>query len=512
MNRRSPTPREIIHRLVTVQDGAASQTDSGERSLDVIASDESVDRYGDVISAGGWQLEAFRKNPIALFSHDQTAPIGTVSDVRVAGNQLLARIQFAAAGISARIDELWALVQAGVLRAVSVGFTVASMDDLEPIRNADQDVTGYRYLNPELLEISLVAVPANPNALALAKSLVRDPRAYFQPEEPTMEPTEIPAGQLRSLVQHPTRLSDALPPDIAAQIERTGRCSFEVATSLRVLARNTLGETVPVDPSVVGPTTLRLVQGYIAPSPLLIELLARVPAGGASITQNLIAYKPDTATGNKAAQVAEGAVKPESDLMATPSVLAFHVWAHHVGITKVALADLPALRQLLDTILTRGLLAKVDAGVYATLAAAATVFTPAAGSSVIDNAALACAQLTAQGGTGVVAAVNPMDLAHSDIAKASTSGVYVGRPPINGQVVGCPTIPTGKLLAFSNEGAYVAEREAVNVVAGLANDDFTRNIVRLLAEWRGVPVLQIPAFILSGDAAAAVGGATRRAA
>jgi HK97 family phage prohead protease len=501
MNRRAPTPREKLFRLVTVEPAAAAESATGERTLDVVASDETVDRYGDVITAEGWQLEAFRKNPVALFSHDYAAPIGTVEPVAVTGKQLLGRIRFAAAGVSARIDELWRLVQAGILRAVSVGFQVASEDDYEAMFDDSGRVTGFRFLRQELLELSLVTVPANPNALAIAKSLgIANPRAYFQPEEPTMEPTEAPAGALRPLVRQPSRLSDALPEDIAQQIERVGRCAFEFQGSLRTLARNTLGETIPVSPSLIGPTTVTLVSAPW-PSPLLIELLPRVPASGASITQNVLSYKPDTSTGDKAALVAEGATKPESDLQAVSSVLPYHVFAHHVGVTRIALADLPSLRQLIDTILSRGLLSKVDAAIYTTLAAAATPFSPGAGSSAIDNAAIAAATLAALGGTGVTVALNPLDLAASDIEKATGSGVYIGRPPVNGQVVGCPTIPPGKLFAFANEAAYVAEREAVNVIAGVANDDFVKNIVRLLAEWRGAGVLQLPSLLLSGNAA-----------
>src|SRR5438105_1903827 len=41
---------------------------------DVIFSDGSIDRYGDSIDQKGWQLEAFRSNPVALWSHDSSSP------------------------------------------------------------------------------------------------------------------------------------------------------------------------------------------------------------------------------------------------------------------------------------------------------------------------------------------------------------------------------------------------------------------------------------------------------
>jgi HK97 family phage major capsid protein len=298
------------------------------------------------------------------------------------------------------------------------------------------------------------------------------------------------------------RLSDSLPADIAVGIERAGRVAFEWRGQLRTLARNTIGLTVPTDPTLIGPTAARLFAAPVA-SPLLIELLPTVPVTGSSITQNLIDYDPAD-TGNKAAVVPEAALKPESDVGVDSSVLPFATWAHHIGVTRQALSDLPALRQLLDVLLTRGLLRKVDTGVFTTLSTAATVFTPAAGSLVLDNAALAAATLQAKGGTNVTVALNPLDLVAADTAKTSGSGQYIGRPAsINATLVACPTIPLNKLFAFASEGAYIAEREAVNVVAGIANDDFLKNIIRLLSEWRGVAVVQLPSLLLYGNASAA---------
>lgn len=146
----------IIHKTVAARDG-----------LDFVLSDETVDRYGDIIEAAGWDLRNFKKNPIALFGHSSGFPIGTWSNVRVEGKRLVATLQLAAKGTSARIDELIALVEQGILRAVSVGFRPL---ESEPI-DAKDPWGGQRYTKSELLETSLVSVPANPSALALAKSL-----------------------------------------------------------------------------------------------------------------------------------------------------------------------------------------------------------------------------------------------------------------------------------------------------------------------------------------------------
>src|SRR5262249_37675111 len=70
-------------------------------------------------------------------------------------------------GISARIDEIRKLINAGILRAVSVGFHPL---DTEPL-NPKDPWGGVRFKQQELVETSVVSVPANPNALAIAKSL-----------------------------------------------------------------------------------------------------------------------------------------------------------------------------------------------------------------------------------------------------------------------------------------------------------------------------------------------------
>ena len=156
-----------------IEKAATAEVDAADpRTMRFVASDESVDRYGDVIVAKGWQLEQFRRNPVLLWAHDATAPIGTVPEVEIKGKRLLATVRFTDEGINPQADLVAKLVQAKELRAVSVGFTVGSADDVELIRDERNDnVTGYRYMKTELLELSVVAIPANPNALALAKSL-----------------------------------------------------------------------------------------------------------------------------------------------------------------------------------------------------------------------------------------------------------------------------------------------------------------------------------------------------
>jgi len=132
--------------------------------LEFVLSDDSVDRTGDIIEASGWDLRQFRKNPVALFGHEQgLPPIGRWENLRIEGNKLLGRLVLASKGTSQRIDEISELIRQGILTAVSVGF--------KPLERVPNETGGYRYKKQELLECSVVPVPCNSNALRVAKSL-----------------------------------------------------------------------------------------------------------------------------------------------------------------------------------------------------------------------------------------------------------------------------------------------------------------------------------------------------
>jgi len=143
----------------------------GDDPIEYVMSDDTVDRMGDVIDPKGWKLHNFTadRNPIALFNHDKDQIIGNWRNVRVVRNRLLGKLELAAAGTSQLVDTVRALVKQGVLRAVSVGFQARKREPLDD--DADEFWGPFRFLEQELLECSLVSVPANPNALAIAKSM-----------------------------------------------------------------------------------------------------------------------------------------------------------------------------------------------------------------------------------------------------------------------------------------------------------------------------------------------------
>jgi HK97 family phage prohead protease len=132
--------------------------------LDFISSDESLDRYDEIITASGWRLANYQRNPVFQNAHqygDVIFTLGKALATEVRSGRLFQRIEFAC-DINPMARIAYGLYKAKFLSAVSVGFI--------PIRwenGTEQTAYRRRFVEQELLEVSAVAIPANPNALAL---------------------------------------------------------------------------------------------------------------------------------------------------------------------------------------------------------------------------------------------------------------------------------------------------------------------------------------------------------
>lgn len=143
-------------------------TPKADGKIDFTLSDATIDRYGDTIDPNGWVTDNFSRNPIALFNHRSDFPMGKWSNLRVEGEALRGELEMAPKGASERIDELRALINADILRAVSVGFVPL---DSRARKDAHGYYIGEEYVKQELIECSLVSIPANPNAVLAVKGL-----------------------------------------------------------------------------------------------------------------------------------------------------------------------------------------------------------------------------------------------------------------------------------------------------------------------------------------------------
>jgi len=162
MMRREP-PQGVVYREVR------SAEVTGPGRLRVVASDETIDRYGDIVRVSGWDLRNYRKNPIVLFGHSSRDPIGT-AQMTVEDKQLIADISLGAPGTTPMIDAVRALVDQKILKAVSVGFRPTKVPNEIKDPKTNEWTGGYEFVGQELLENSIVSIPANPSALTLTNA------------------------------------------------------------------------------------------------------------------------------------------------------------------------------------------------------------------------------------------------------------------------------------------------------------------------------------------------------
>jgi hypothetical protein len=143
-----------------------------DRTFVAIASTPVEDRYGDTIQQDGWDLENFLKNPVIPWAHDYwQPPVGRVVEIGIneQGN-LQFKYQAPPEGIYPFADTVWNLYRNQFMFAFSVGFS--STESERAAKDEDDDDWGWgggiNFIKCQLLEISAVVVPANPQAVALA--------------------------------------------------------------------------------------------------------------------------------------------------------------------------------------------------------------------------------------------------------------------------------------------------------------------------------------------------------
>ena len=190
--------------------------DVDERTVEHVASNFGRDRLGDRIDPRGWDLKAFKANPQLLWGHrDHEPPIGRiVRAVKTKGEDgaLETLSKFHSPEKYGFADVVFRMVIDGDLPAVSVGFMP---QQVERPKNEDEAKAmgvgrwGVLYRKQELLELSVVTVPAL--STALAKSITKWEQSG-----------KVDAGALRLLERY---LSDDAP---TKTIHRLGAPMCEV--------------------------------------------------------------------------------------------------------------------------------------------------------------------------------------------------------------------------------------------------------------------------------------------
>jgi len=175
--------REVLLKIAK----APSTWDAARRSARFVMTSQAVDRYGDVVVTSGLSTTEFEKNPQAfLFHNSRSWSVGTWANIekqlrgrppRMEGDAVL----HPAGGPVPEIDQAAWMIEHGGLKAASIGF-LPDWDQVELILDEEEKPTGGLQFNgAELVECSLVGIPANPQALAKAlEANIKLPQEFLQ--------------------------------------------------------------------------------------------------------------------------------------------------------------------------------------------------------------------------------------------------------------------------------------------------------------------------------------------
>ena len=123
-----------------------------------VMSAATPDRVKDTIEPSAYKAAAKTDKLIALYQHDPEKPIGFWTGLKAEGDRLTGYIKFASTNLAQMVKQL---INDGVPLSSSIGFRG---------KGELNDIGGVHFKSIELLECSIVSVPAHPRATQIAKS------------------------------------------------------------------------------------------------------------------------------------------------------------------------------------------------------------------------------------------------------------------------------------------------------------------------------------------------------
>lgn len=280
-------------------------------------------------------------------------------------------------------------------------------------------------------------------------------------------------------------------------------------------ARIEVKSTVTSNDTTVFPTQRPgVIRGDFTPLTIR-ELFPAIP-----VTSNMVNSLREKTWTNSAAEVSQGAAKPESDIDFEQYNVAITTVAHWIKVSNQLLADAPAIVSYIDTRARDGLAQRIDAqllngnGSSPNLSGLTdtgnfTAYTATSDDLLVDAINRAKYSLWALGNMPDTVIVNPADWgAMERTREGSGSGMYLyGTPgtmagvnPFGLRVVISNNMAQGKFLVGAIAGStalYV--RQGATVEMGYVNADFTNNLVTIRVEERLGLGVERPSAILYGN-------------
>ena len=262
-----------------------------------------------------------------------------------------------------------------------------------------------------------------------------------------------------------------------------------------------------------------------------IRLLDIVSRGVAE--SNIISWVSQANKDGAAGQTAEGALKNQIDFDLVVNSEALKKTTAFIKVSEEMLDDISFIQSEINNELLRETLKQVEAQVYEGdgtgnnhngIRTVASAFAAGSFAGTVDNAnfvdvlrvAINQVKLAEHGAPTFILA-NPSDVTALKLIKTSTTDkryidalqIIAGQMTVDGiPIIETTLVTAGEYLIGNFSMATVYDKGSVSIEVGRDSDDFTKNLVTILAEWRGltlVPTNKRSAFVqgvIATDAAA----------
>lgn len=257
-----------------------------------------------------------------------------------------------------------------------------------------------------------------------------------------------------------------------------------------------------------------IIRGNFAPLTIR-ELFRSIP-----VTSNMVNSLREASWTNDAAEVSQGAAKPESDATFEQYNVPITTVAHWIKVSNQLLADAPAIVAYIDTRARDGLAQRIDAqllngnGTSPNLSGLTdsgnfTAYTATSDDLLVDAINRAKYALWSTGNMPDVVVVNPADWGAMERTREGagtgqylygTPGSMAGENPFGLRIVLSNNMAAGKFLVGAiDASAVLYTRQGATVEMGYVNADFTNNLVTIRVEERLGLGVERPSAILYGN-------------
>jgi HK97 family phage prohead protease len=168
-----------LEKFIKIIRAEVKEIDNDKHTLTAVVSTKKVDRDGDIIEPEAFKkrLKNYNEHPVLLSSHvywDLRKQIGKALKVSIEDNEVVTKFEYFVGQGNEEADWAWVLAQKGVA-AYSIGFMGHAFDWIkEKDAEGNERITGRKFTDIELLEISQVLVPSNRGALQSSRSFAKE--------------------------------------------------------------------------------------------------------------------------------------------------------------------------------------------------------------------------------------------------------------------------------------------------------------------------------------------------